>query len=62
MVRKYYVIILSVNYVSVFCMKLRVNGESHIKYTYIIGRKYSHVMLPDHASLSLKPEKKVKFL
>ena len=37
--------------VSVFC----VNGGSHAKYTYMIGRKYSHVALPDYASISPSP-------
>ena len=33
-------------------MGLYVNGESHIKCSYMIGREYNHVVLPDHASLS----------
>ena len=44
--------VLLANYISAFCMELCISGGSHIKYTYMIGRKHNHIMLPDHTSLS----------
>ena len=52
-VLEHYVTVLSVNYASAFCMGLYVNGGFYVKFTYIIGWKYSHVILSDYASLSL---------
>ena len=49
---KHHVAVLLANYVNAFYMKLCVSGESHVKYTYIIGQEHSHAVLPDHASLS----------
>ena len=45
-------IVLLINYISVFYIKLCVNDGSHIKYTYMIDQKYSHIVTPNHASLS----------
>ena len=53
MVREYYVAMLLDNHISTFYMILYVSGGSYLKYTYMIDRKHSHVVLPDHASLSL---------
>ena len=53
MVREYYVAVLPTNHISAFCMELCISDGSHIKCTYIINREYSHVALPDHASISL---------
>ena len=52
MVRKHHMAVLLANYVSAFFMGLCVSDGSHIKYTYMIGRNYSHVVLSNHASLS----------
>ena len=52
MVREHYVIVISTNHVTAFCLELYVSNESHIKYIYIIGRKHSYVMLSNHTSLS----------
>ena len=52
MVREYHVTVLSDNFVSIFYMKLTTNTQSHTKYTYMIDRKYNHMVLPDHTSLS----------
>ena len=46
MVQEQHMVVLSVNHVSAFCIKLCVCGGSHI-------REHSHVLLPDHTSLSL---------
>ena len=53
MVREYHVIILPVNYISVFCMELCISDGSYIKFTYMIGRTHNHMMLLDHANISL---------
>ena len=45
-------VVLPTNHVSVFCMELCVSSRSYIKYIYMIGQEHSHVMLPNHASLS----------
>ena len=37
MVRKYHVVVLPANHVSVLCMELCVSGQSHTQYTYMIG-------------------------
>ena len=52
MVREHYVIMLLVNHVSIFYMRLCVSSGSHVKYTYMIGQEHSHVVFPDHAKLS----------
>ena len=52
MVREHHVAVLLANHVSAFYMKLYISGRSQVKYTYMIGREHSHVVLPDHASLS----------
>ena len=57
MVQEYHVVVLPVNYVSVFCMGLCVSGGSHTKCTYMIGWEHSHVVLPDYASISPKGER-----
>ena len=44
--------VLLPNHVSAFYMKLYISGRSQVKYTYMISREHSHVVLPDHASLS----------
>ena len=44
--------VLPANHVSAFCIELCISGRFHVKYTYMIGREHSHVVLPDHASLS----------
>ena len=41
-----------INHVSEFYMELCVSNRFYIKYTYMIGRKHNHVVLPDHASIS----------
>ena len=38
-------IILLINYISIFYMKLCVTNESYIKYTYMISQKHNHMML-----------------
>ena len=48
--------VLSTNHVSAFCMRLCIDGGSYVKYTYMIGREHSHMVLSDHASLSLSEE------
>ena len=40
------------NYVSVLCMGPTTNIQSYAQYTYMIGREYNHVVLPDHVSIS----------
>ena len=45
MVREYHVAVLLANHVSTFCIGLCVSGGSYTKYTYMIGREYSHVVL-----------------
>ena len=40
------------NHVNVLCMESITNTQFHTQYTYIIGRKHSHVVLPDHVSIS----------
>ena len=50
---KYHVVVLPVNHVSVFCIELYINDGSYIKYTYMIDRKHSYVVLSDHVSISL---------
>ena len=58
MVWEHYVVVLSVNHVSEFCMRLCVSGWSHIKYTYMIDREHNHVVFSDHANLSQQSNKK----
>ena len=53
MVREHYVVVLPINHIGVFYIGLCVSGGSHIKCTYMIGREHSHVVLPDHARISL---------
>ena len=53
MVREHHVVVLPVNHVNAFYMEPTTNTQSHTKYTYMIGRKHSHVVLPDYASVSL---------
>ena len=36
MVREHHVIVLLVNYICIFCMKLCVSGGSYAKYIYMI--------------------------
>ena len=52
MVYEYHVTVLPANHVKAFYMGLCISGGSHIKYSYIIGREHSYVVLPDHANLS----------
>ena len=52
MVRKHHVAVLPVNHVGAFYIGLCVSGGSYVKCSYMIGREYSHVVLPDHASIS----------
>ena len=52
MVWQYHVMVLSVNYVSAFCMELCINGMFHVKYTYMIDREHSHMIFPDHTNFS----------
>ena len=40
------------NHISVLCMGPTTNTQSYAQYTYMIGREHSHVMLPNHASIS----------
>ena len=40
------------NHISVFCMELCVSGRFHVKYTYMIGREHSHIVLPDYINIS----------
>ena len=49
MVQEHHVTVLSANHISVFYMELSISDEYHIKYTYVIDRKHSYVLLPDHA-------------
>ena len=51
MVWEYYVAVLPVNHIITFCMRLYVNGGSHIKYTYMIDREHSHMVLSNHANI-----------
>ena len=51
MVQKHHMTMLSINYVSAFCMGLYANSGSYIKYTYIIGWEHSHIVLPNYTSL-----------
>ena len=51
MVREYHVTVLPANHLSKFYMGSTINTQSHIKYTYMIGWKHSHVVLRDYASL-----------
>ena len=37
------------------CMKPITNTQSYTQYTYMIGREHSHVVLPDHISISRWP-------
>ena len=53
MIREHHMAVLPANHVSVFYMEPTTNTQFHAKYTYIIGLEYSHVVLPDHASISL---------
>ena len=53
MVRKYHMIVLLINHISAFYMRLYIYDGSHIKYTYIIDRENSHIILPNHTNLSL---------
>ena len=46
-------VVLPINYVRVFYMRLCVSGESHIKHTYMISREYIHMMLPDYMQVFL---------
>ena len=44
--------VLPANYVSVFYMGPTTNTQSYTKCTYMIDQEYSHVVLPDHISIS----------
>ena len=60
-VLKHYVaVLLPVNHINAFYMGLCVSGGSHKKYTYMISWKYNHVMLQDHARISLYLKEKQK--
>ena len=52
MVREHYMIVFSVNYVSVFCMGLCVSDKSHTKCIYMIDQEHNYMVLPDHTSIS----------
>ena len=55
MVRKYYVIVLLTSYISTFYIELCVTDESYIKYIYMIGWEYNHVVLPHRVKISCIP-------
>ena len=51
-VREHHKVVFPTNHISAFRMGLCVSGGFYVKYIYMIGLEHSHVVLPDHASLS----------
>ena len=49
-----HVTVFLVNYITIFYIKLCVRNKSYIKYTYMIDREYSHIILVNPASLFTK--------
>ena len=53
MVLEHHVAVLTVNDIIAFYMRHTTNLHFYLKFHYIIGCEYSHVVLQDHTSISL---------
>ena len=61
MIRERHVTVLPANNVSAFYMGPATNTQSHEKCTYMISREHSHIVVPNHASISIQNESTIGY-